>query len=311
VSASLHTERWAALGTSAALALSGARGPATARAAVERELAAIDATCSRFRNDSELMAINAASGRQLRVSALLAEAIGIALRAAALTGGAVDPTIGEALVLSGYDRDFARVRGSPTRRIRARVVPGWRTVEFDAATRRVRVPHGVQLDLGATAKALAADRAAAAALLAGDAEGALVNLGGDIATAGVPPAGGWRIRVTDRHDAAPDEPGQVVTMAGGGLATSSVTARRWRRRGGMAHHIIDPRSGRPAVERWRTVSVAAATCVDANIASTAAIVLGEDAVPWLEDAGMPARLVGTDGRPRFTGGWPEAQAVAA
>ena len=79
----------------------------------------------------------------------------------------------------------------------------------------------------------------------------------------------------------------------------------------MAHHIIDPRSGRPAVGRWRTVSVAAATCVDANIASTAAIVLGEDAVPWLEDAGMPARLVGTDGRPRLTGGWPEAQAVAA
>jgi thiamine biosynthesis lipoprotein len=184
-------------------------------------------------------------------------------------------------------------------------------VEFDARTRRVRLPIGVQLDLGATAKALAADRAAALALVAGDAEGALVNLGGDISTAGVAPAGGWLVRVTDRQDAPPGAPGQVVTMSSGGLATSSVTARRWRRRGGMAHHILDPRSGRPAVEHWRTVSVAAATCVDANIASTAAIVLGDRAVPWLEAARMPARLVCADGRPELVCGWPAETAVAA
>jgi thiamine biosynthesis lipoprotein len=311
VNACLHTERWTALGTTAALALSGARNPAAARTAVERELAAVDAACSSFRDDSEIMAVNAARGRPRRISALLAEAIGAALRAAALTGGLVDPTVGGALVLSGYDRDFARVRGSRTRRIRAEAVPGWRTVEFDAATRSLRVPLGVQLDLGATAKALAADRAAALALAAGAADGALVNRGGDISTAGVAPGGGWLVRVTHRHDPGSDAPGQVVAIASGGLATSSVTVRRWRRRGGTAHHIIDPRSGQPAVERWRTVSVAAATCVDANTASTAAIVLGERAVPWLESARMPARLVGGDGRQAAVCGWPEDRAVAA
>jgi FAD:protein FMN transferase len=138
-----------------------------------------------------------------------------------------------------------------------------------------------------------------------------VNLGGDIATAGDPPSGGWPVRVTDRHDAAPDAPGQVVTVRSGALATSSVTLRRWRRRGVTAHHIIDPRTGRPAEPCWRTVSVAAARCVDANIASTAAIVLGEEARTWLEAATLPARLVGDGGEVAFTGDWPEAQAVAA
>ena len=303
------TESWTALGTSASLVLSRARRPAAARTAVEQELAAIDAACSRFRDDSELAALNGAGGRPRRVSTTFAEAIAVALRAAALTGGLVDLTVGGALVLSGYDRDFADVRGSRVRRIRASATPGWRSVEFEAATRTVRVPVGVQLDLGATAKALAADRAAAAALAAGEAEGVLVNLGGDISTAGAAPAGGWLVRVTDRHDAGPDAAGQTVSIASGGLATSSVTVRRWRRRGGTAHHIIDPRSGHPAAEVWRTVSVAAATCVDANIASTAAIVLGERAVPWLRGARMPARLAG-DGRPTLVCGWPEDRAVA-
>jgi thiamine biosynthesis lipoprotein len=306
-----HTQAWTALGTSAGLVLAGASHPASARDAVERELAAIDEACSRFRDDSELMMLNAAGDRPRPVSALLWEAIEVALRAAELTGGLVDPTVGGALVLSGYDRDFADVRGSRVRRIRAVPAAGWRTLELDAAARTVRVPAGVRLDLGATAKALAADRAVAAALVAGRARGALVNLGGDIATAGEAPDGGWLVRVTDRHDAAPDAPGQTVSISSGGLATSSVAVRRWRRRGETAHHIVDPRSGRPAAERWRTVSVTAAGCVDANIASTAAIVLGERAVAWLEQAGLPARLVGPDGVPAVVCGWPAAQAVAA
>jgi thiamine biosynthesis lipoprotein len=311
VSERLHTERWTALGTSACLVLSGASRPAAARAAVERELATIDATCSRFRPDSELTALNAAGGRPWRASTTFAEAIAVALRAAAITGGLVDPTVGGALVLAGYDRDFADVRGSRLRRIRASPAPGWRAVELDAQTRMVRVPAGVRLDLGATAKALAADRCAAAALAAGGSDGALVNLGGDISVAGIAPAGGWLVRVTDRHDASPDAPGQTVSIASGGLATSSVTVRRWRRRAGAAHHVIDPRSGRPAAEVWRTVSVTAEDCVDANIASTAAIVLGERAVPWLRDAGMPARLVAADGEPTALCGWPGSQGVAA
>jgi FAD:protein FMN transferase len=169
----------------------------------------------------------------------------------------------------------------------------------------------VRLDLGATAKALAAERGARSALAAADATGVLVNLGGDIATAGAPPAGGWSVRVADSHLAGPEEPGQLVAIASGGLSTSSTTVRRWRRRGGDAHHIVDPRTGAPAAEHWRTVSVAAATCVDANIASTAAIVLGAAAERWLHERGLPARLVSASGELSVTAGWPAAPGTAA
>jgi thiamine biosynthesis lipoprotein len=302
---------WQALGTTAAIVVLGADAHDRARRAVAAELAEIDAACSRFRADSELTAVNAARGRRVDVSPTLFDALEVALRAAALTGGRVDPTVGGALVLAGYDRDFGRIDRGPVRRLRATRVPGWRVVELDRAARTVRVPDGVVLDLGATAKALAADRAAQRALAAAGATGVLVNLGGDIATAGVPPAGGWPVRVTDSHLAGPDEPGQTVTIGSGGLSTSSTTVRRWRRLGGEAHHIVDPSTGLPAAEHWRTVSVAAATCVDANVASTAAIVLGAAAHAWLADAGLPARLVSAAGEVALTAGWPAERAVAA
>jgi thiamine biosynthesis lipoprotein ApbE len=289
----------------------GRESHAAVRGAVEAQLADVDAACSRFREDSELAVLNASGGRRVRVSPMLMEALEVALRAAALTDGRVDPTVGGALVLSGYDRDFARVRGSRLRRLRAARVPGWRVVEVDRATRTVQVPAGVLLDLGATAKALAADRAVERALRAGRATGVLVNLGGDIATAGAAPPGGWPVRVADSHRAGDGDPGQVLTIASGGLSTSSTTVRRWHRRGGDAHHIVDPRTGAPAAEHWRTVSVAASTCVDANIASTAAIVAGAPAREWLADAGLPARLVTVAGDVQVTAGWPAAGAVAA
>ncbi len=304
--ATATTSTWHALGTTASIVVVGGAGAhADARIEVEAQLALIDAACSRFREDSELAAVNRAGGRPVRVSATLMGALEVALRAAAVTAGRVDPTVGAALVLSGYDRDFAAVRGSRVRRIRAAVVAGWDVIELDPQAGTVRVPAGVTLDLGATAKALAADRSAERALSASTATGVLVNLGGDIATAGTPPRGGWRVRVADSHRAAAAAPGQSLTIESGGLSTSSTTARRWRRRGADAHHIVDPATGAPATEHWRTVSVAAANCVDANIASTAAIVLGAAATDWLEDTALPARLVGIDGDVAVTAGWPD------
>ncbi len=307
----VSTSSWQALGTTAAIVVVGARAHDRARHAVEAELADIDAACSRFRDDSELAAVNAARGRWVRVSAVFLDALEVALRAAALTEGRVDPTVGGALVLAGYDRDFAGLSAAPLRGVRAAHVPGWRVVELDREARTVRVPAGVVLDLGATAKALAADRAAQRALAAGPATGVLVNLGGDVATAGEPPPGGWPLRVADSHLAGPSDPGQSLMLASGGLSTSSTTVRRWRRRGGDAHHIVDPRTGAPAAEYWRTVSVAAATCVDANIASTAAIVRGPSARSWLTSAGLPARLVRAAGDVEVTAGWPAEHAVTA
>ncbi len=149
-------------------------------------------------------------------------------------------------------------------------------MEFDEQARLLRIPPGIRLDLGATAKAWAADRSAAR--IAADLGcGVLVSLGGDIAVSGEPPTGGWRIRVQDISGSPGDPPAgpsAVVAIRTGGMATSSTAARRWRRGGDVLHHILDSRTGLPAAPVWRTVSVSAASCTDANIASTAAIIRG-------------------------------------
>ena len=301
-----RSAHWAALGTRAGLVVSDPRALAPARRAVEGELDAIDRACSRFRDDSDLSRLNARAGRAARVGPRLLEAIGVALRAAALTGGIVDPTVGRSLILAGYDRDFAQIGDAPST-LAATWVAGWRAISVDPARSSVLIPRGVHLDLGATAKALAADRAAAAAAAAAPGAGVLVNLGGDLAAAGPAPAGGWAVRVADDHRAPPEAPGQSLRLDAGGLASSSTTVRRW---GPGAHHIIDPRTGMPAVSPWRTVSVAAATCVDANTASTAAIVLGDAAPAWLAERALPARLVDHDGRTHAVAGWPPERVAA-
>ena len=297
-----------ALGTFATLLVADPVALAAARDLLAAELAAIDVACSRFRPDSELRRACSAGGRPVPVSRLFAQALSVALAAARLTGGDVDPTCGQALASLGYDRDFASARedtGSP----RQPPVPGggWRGVVLDTGRQEVTIPHGVLLDLGATAKALAADRAAAG-IAATTGSGVLVNLGGDISVAGQPPEDGWPVGVAD--DATFDtttasvETSQVITIRDGGLATSSVLGRAWQRGDARLHHIIDPRTGMPARSCWRTVSVAARTCVDANIASTAAIVRGERAVAWLERLRLPSRLISSDGSVVTVAGWP-------
>ena len=298
--ATLASTSWQALGTTVALQVIDASALTSARAAVELELTAIDRACSSFRADSELAYVNGAAGRPVRVSAHLMEALALALRAAELTDGDVDPTVGRALALAGaYGAPC-----EPAQRLTLTVSRGWRTVHLDHQSRTVRMARGIRLDLGATAKAWAADRAARAAAEAGDC-GALVGIGGDIATCGAAPARGWRVHVTDDHRSECSAPGQTVAIFDGGLASSSTTVRRWRREGHEMHHIIDPRTGEPAVSPWRTASVAAASCADANIASTAALIRGERASGWLAELGLPARLVDHAGHSHHLGAWPD------
>ena len=122
--------------------------------------------------------------------------------------------------------------------------------------------------------------------------------------AGPPPAGGWPIRVSDDHRDGDAGPVQDIVIESGGLATSSLVPRRWYHDGQAVHHIVDPRTGAPVSPRWRTASVAAADCAQANIAATAAIVLGDDAPGWLAGQGLPARLVAVDGSVHAFGDWP-------
>jgi len=301
-----------ALGTSAVLATVDRAALPAARRLLLCGLRAFDLACSRFRDDSELVALNRAGGAPTPVGALLWDALLVALRAAAATDGIVDPTVGRTLRLAGYDRTFRRVRLRDGGRVEPAFEPAghWRAIELDEERREVRVPAGVELDLGATAKALAADSiAAAAADLTGC--GVLVALGGDVAVAGRPAAGGWPIRLADDHAAPLETPGPTVAISAGGLATSSTVVRRWRSAAGEQHHLIDPRTGRPVESPWRTATVAAGSCVDANTASTAALVLGHAAPAWLEERRLPARLVDRDGAVFCLGGWPPEPALAA
>jgi thiamine biosynthesis lipoprotein ApbE len=301
------TACWTSLGCLVHLTVTEPGTLDAARALLEADLAALDAACSRFRPDSELARLDQAAGQPVPVSPLLAEAVAVALRAAELTGGDVDPTVGEAIVAAGYDRDFTLVPADgPAVNLVVRAVPGWQQVRLDHGSRTLTMPAGVRLDLGATAKAWTADRSAARIAATLD-TGVLVGLGGDISVAGPAPEGGWRIRVQDvtgHPDEDPCGPATVVAITSGGLATSSTTARRWRRGGSVLHHILDPRTGLPPAPVWRTVSVTAATCADANTASTAAIIRGDAAPGWLARLRLPARLVADSGRVETVAGWP-------
>jgi thiamine biosynthesis lipoprotein len=298
-----------ALGTAVVVGATDPDSLAGAMAAVRNEIEACDLSCSRFRDDSELSRLN--EGQQLtRASSWLCDAVATALAAARDTDGLVDPTIGQCLIDLGYDRSFDHLDRHSPLTVTATHIPAWQRVRVDQQHGRVYVPAKVRLDLGATAKALCADRAAARAAAA-TGTGVLVSLGGDIAVAGRPPEDGWIVRVTDRCDQPADVPeaGQTVAIRTGGLATSGTAVRRWARAGAVMHHLVDPRTGRPAHETWRTVSVAAPTCVAANTASTAAMILGPTAAAWLQERSFDARLVTPDGDVVRTGDWPADPAV--
>ncbi len=298
-----------ALGGSLRVVVTRPQCLAAAKAAVDEVVAAMDLAASRFRNDSnasELSRLNRATERVVKLSPLLARAIEVALRGAELTDGAVDPTVGHAVRIAGYDSDFAAVapQDGPIRLVASRI-PGWRAIRFSAATRTAVVPRGVELDLGATAKALASDLAAEAAARVIDGGGVLVSLGGDIAVAGEAPPEGWIVQASEDSAADVSDDEETVSISSGGIASSGTTVRRWVRGDVVLHHIIDPATGLPVDSCWRSATVAAGSCVDANVASTAAIVMGERAPAWLVEHRLAARLVHRDGTVRRLAGWPE------
>jgi thiamine biosynthesis lipoprotein ApbE len=305
---------WTALGCAVRVVVRDPRDLALARQIVGEELDAIDLACSRFRPDSELLRLGDGLGKPVPVSPLLADAVAAALEAAAVTDGDLDPTVGAAMDAVGYDRDFDRIEADGASiSVVCRPAPGCLQVDLDRQALTLRVPRGVQLDLGATAKAFVADRAAQRVGQACDGRGALVALGGDIAVTGGTPDGGWSVRVQDITGpvgAAPSGPTQLVGLSGGGLATSSTAARRWVRGGRVMHHILDPRTGVPVASPWRTVTVAAPTCLEANVASTGSIVRGASALQWLSGRGLAARFVNVSGVVTTLPGWPSAPEVS-
>jgi thiamine biosynthesis lipoprotein len=240
--------------------------------------------------------VNRIAGEVVKIGPLLA-------RAAATTDGLVTPLAGGALAAAGYDRTFREVRERGRWTPLPASVPSWQEIELDERSGTIRIPAGARLDLGSTAKALAADDAAAEIAKA-TGGGALVSLGGDIAVSGEPPGDGWIVLLADDHMAPLTEPGPTVALTEGGLATSSTAVRRWATDDGEAHHVIDPRTARPASSCWRTVTAAAASCVEANAAALACILLDAEAPKWIRAHGLHARLVSEIGVVHRVGSWP-------
>lgn len=266
-----------------------------------RLLDEVDAACSRFRPDSDLTAVNRRPGTWVPVAPCLLAAVETAVDAAASSGGLVHPLLGRPLVQLGYDRDFAELVEYPDEIEVAPPGPqSWQQIGIDRSWGRIRIPADTALDLGATGKAFAADLIATAfqSSLSG---AAVISVGGDLRVLRAETAP-WPIAISTR----PGEPAEeTVALGSGGLATSSTQVRRWHRAGARRHHLLDPRTGLPVEEYWTTVTATGPSAVAANVAATAALVLGPAAPAWLHERAVTARLVGTDGSVRRTGCWPQ------
>jgi thiamine biosynthesis lipoprotein len=251
--------------------------------AIRTLFAARDAAFSRFRMSSELSRVNRSDASAVVVSELFAATLDVALHAAALTGGLVDPTLGGAIEAAGYDRDFAALTPDPRP---AGPADAGRWTACLLRGRLLARPAGMRIDLNGVVKSLAVDDSLE--LFAGD---GFVSAGGDVAVRGgvlVSLPGGGSIRLRE-----------------GGLATSGRDRRRWLRGNEPQHHLIDPRTGAPSTSRWRQVTVAAGSCLAADVAAKAAFLLGDDGPDWLDDRGLPGRFV-AEGEIVATDAWTAA-----
>jgi thiamine biosynthesis lipoprotein len=296
--------QWRAIGTYVHVGVADPAALEQARLLAVEVLEEVDRTCSRFRQDSDLTRANAEAGRWVDVHPLLAAATQAALDAAAETDGLVDPCLGRVIISLGYDRTFGQITEREpdawTPSLETPRAEAWRELGVDMDG-RLRVPAGVSLDLGATAKAWASDLVALTIFeeLGVD---TLVSLGGDIRVVQSGESG-WPVQITERPD---DEDGELILLCEGGLATSTTRVRRWTTRGGEFHHLLDPRTGRPTQGPWRTVTAIAPTALESNVLTTASLVLGTGALDWLAERGATARLIDQQGTARTTGSWPAA-----
>lgn len=294
--------RFPAMGTEVTVMIAG-RAPTGTLERVRGLFAERERILSRFRPESELSRLNSRAGRATRVGPILFAAIDAALRAAAATGGAFDPTLGRQMAANGYDRSFGlpagvTVLGMP----RADPGGGWRDVTIVARDRMVTLPLGIALDLGGIAKGMAVD--AAARLMDDDGvEAGLVSAGGDMRVTGHG-GEGWQVGLADT-------PGpRQITLTGGALATSSSARRTWIQAGVRKHHLLDPRTGEPAASGLRSVSVAARTCEQAEVAAKAAFVLGLNrGAAFVESLRLAALLTPVAGPPITVGSWPAEPAA--
>lgn len=266
---------------------------------VRARVAAVDRALSRFRSDSELARLERQPGRPQLASPLFLDVLDLACRAAASTDGWFDPTVRDALEAAGYDRSIELIERDGPGPARAAAPAGrWREIRYDRAIGMVTLPAGVRLDFGGIGKGFAVDDALRDVPTGG---GVLVSAGGDLAVTGPPPDTGWRCDVATTPEG---EPETAVLLRRGALATSGLGRRQWQRAGEALHHLVDPRTGRPGSSPWRIVTVAAPTCVAAEVAAKVAWLRGDAGPDWIAGLGLVARFAAQSGEVRTVGDWP-------
>jgi thiamine biosynthesis lipoprotein len=300
-------DRFEIWGTSVVLGVTDPEVLSTARAILDGILQSVEQAASRFRPGTEIQAVNAFAGNgPLKISATLFDLISHALRAAEITNGACDPTVADSVIALGYDRDFDALDHNEAAELNpTSPAPGIDGIILDSEFSSVSLPAGVHLDLGATAKARTSDRAAEA-IAETLSIGVLVDIGGDLRVAGPCPEEGWVVGVTKsarRHGES--DIVEAIAVRDGGIASSSSVVRAWNTKHGAKHHLIDPRTGNSATTPFAMCTVVAATCVDANAFSTAAMVWGEDALFEIAQLSLPARFERLDGTVERIASWPE------
>jgi thiamine biosynthesis lipoprotein len=266
---------------------------------VERFFQSVDTRFSRFRPDSELSELNDAAGRTVTVSADLAELVRLAVDASVTTGGIFDATMIDALEAAGYDQSFELILAGRPDTLRphgngqeAPRAARWTGIRVDVAARTISLPAGVRIDLGGIGKGWAADRAAAMLRPFGP---GMVNAGGDLLAWGDQPGAergqGWLAAVDNPARSGDDV--AWLPVIDGAAATSSIMRRRWA--GG--HHLIDPRTGKPAETDLLSVTALAPTVVRAEVAAKVVLILGRTmGLAWLErQPDVEALLIGANG----------------
>jgi FAD:protein FMN transferase len=250
---------------------------------VPTQVEAIEACLSRFRPDSELSFLNVRAGQWMQVSPILLQAALVSKHAARMTDGLCNPLILPALRAAGYDRSFDQLGDAHIATQPAPCVPDWMLLAVDLRNGRVCVPRGAGLDVGGVAKGWASERIAEQLSVHGP---CLVDLGGDMTARGKE----WTIELA--------EPGSEtdtvlsVTLRNAAIATSGTDHRRWKIDGGINHHLIDPRTGVPAVSDVVSATVIHSSAYAAEAYAKAVLLLGSSAgLEWVGRQWNTAALV--------------------
>lgn len=307
----MHYDEFPAMSTTVQLAAEG--DPARLRPAfdqVRRFVEQSERRFSRFLDDSELARLNRSAGHWFEASGPMLALITEALYLYHLTDGLFDPSVLSALRLAGYDRDLNEIRGQD---LPASLPPNRPFLPFDRTsldheTGGIRLAAGMQIDLGGIAKGWIASQAAK--LLLAVTEVCAVGAGGDMALVGLPAtASAWEIGLEDPRQA--ERMLAVLRVQPGGLATSTVTRRRWTQAGVPRHHIIDPRSGAPSDSPWLSVTVSHPSPTLSEAFAKALLIAGPSAAPALATKAQGLRYLAIGPAGELAGNFEQSEIINA